>query len=297
MADAAVDMSVADAAATADHEADLATLLAAGKWCKVCAPAVPRDGVRGGPVPAHERAGIGLLTQEGDRIELRLANKKLDDGCYTFSESSRSVEACDLSDFVLLCLIQPPCPPPAPCTRAAALRSVAVGLMRPSYMRRVPGERRRQSSLGGVASECPLGLLSGSTFEGDVTRDGGWKATAALISAAGDSEDPFACRDSWEADVANERLRRRLTSADERGASVFCCGCVFKWLRRPPLTCTAVVQNWRSPRLLHSILTSYLPMPSESATHEQPTSVCRLPVVGSASRRKHWHSCGRVALF
>ena len=79
VADAAVDMSVADAAATADHEADLATLLAAGKWCIVCAPAVDRDGMRG-PVPAHERAGIGLLTQEGDRIELRLANKKLDDG-------------------------------------------------------------------------------------------------------------------------------------------------------------------------------------------------------------------------
>ena len=140
VADAAVDMSVADAAATADHETDLATLLAAGKWCKVCAPAVPRDGVRGGSVPAHERAGIGLLTQEGDRIELRLANKKLDDGCYTFPESYRSVEACDLSGFVLRRLIQPPCPPPAPCTRAATLRSVAVGLMRPSYMRRVLGE-------------------------------------------------------------------------------------------------------------------------------------------------------------
>ena len=36
VADAAVDMSVADAAATADHETDLATLLAAGKWCRQC---------------------------------------------------------------------------------------------------------------------------------------------------------------------------------------------------------------------------------------------------------------------
>eukprot|EP01047_Picozoa_sp_COSAG01_P086715 COSAG01_NODE_19626_length_999_cov_7.805556_1_plen_187_part_00 len=84
MADAAADMSAADVPATAGHDADLAALLAAGKRCKVCAPAVPRDGVRGGRIPACERAGIGLLTQVGDRIELRLYSKKLDDDRYTY---------------------------------------------------------------------------------------------------------------------------------------------------------------------------------------------------------------------
>jgi hypothetical protein len=150
---AVADMSAADAPATADHDADLAALLAAGKRCKVCAPAVPRDGVRGGPVPAYERAGIGLLTQVGDRIELRLCCKKLDDGRYTYLKSVRVVEVADLSGFELLQILPPlPAPPKAPCTRDAAILPIsptliaAIALVRPSY-NMVP--RKTQQSVAG----------------------------------------------------------------------------------------------------------------------------------------------------
>jgi len=208
-------MSAADATATADHNADLAALLAAGKRCKVCAPAVPRDGVRG-PVPTYERAGIGLLTQVGDRIELRLYSKKLDDGRYTYLKSVRVVEVADLSGFELLQTLPPlPAPPEAPCTRDAASLPIsltlttAIALVRPSY-NVVPGETQ-QSGFGGAASEQPLGILSGSIVVGQVNRDRGWGMVAELMSLVGEGGQPGILRTTWET-----------AATDEHGAIVLC---------------------------------------------------------------------------
>jgi hypothetical protein len=238
VADATVDMSAADATATADHDADLAALLAAGKRCKVCAPAVPRDGVRGGRVPACERAGVGLLTQVGDRIELRLYSKKLDDDRYTYLKPVRVVEAADIAGFDLLELQPPlPRPPKALCTPPSSLPIsltliTAIALVRPSYKVNVPGETQ-QSVFRGATSEQPLGILSGSIVAGRVDRDGGWGMVAKLMSLVGEGGHACALRAEWES-----------AATDERGAIVLCYAAASACAARnglltpvPPLMC------------------------------------------------------------
>lgn len=163
-----------------DHDADLAALLAAGKRCMVCAPAVPRDGVRG-PVPAHERAGIGLLEQDGDKIMLHLLNKKLDDNGYTYTGRGRPVERQDLATFLCLrTLPSPPRPPKISIARDADALSVAVGLFRPA----IHDGKRVVSSLEPdvEASKESLGLLSCAKVDGQMDKYG-WRSVKHVINS------------------------------------------------------------------------------------------------------------------
>ena len=172
MADAAADMSATDAPATADHDADLATLLAAGKRCLVCAPAVPRDEVHGGSTKAPERAGIGLLTKQDGYYVFKPARKLRGVDRHTFGHDVREVGHSDLAAFKLLEVLEPvPRPPKALRLRDADILAVAVGLIQPVI--EVEGEEV-QSALGGAANQRPPGLLGGLTSAGRLDHDGFW---------------------------------------------------------------------------------------------------------------------------
>eukprot|EP01047_Picozoa_sp_COSAG01_P068911 COSAG01_NODE_10070_length_2256_cov_25.756606_1_plen_340_part_10 len=183
MADAAADMSAADTPATADHAADLVALLAAGKRCLVCAPAVPQDEVNGGSMKAPERAGIGLLTKQGGYYVFKPARKLRGVDRHTFGHDVREVGHSDLVAFQLLEVLEPvPGPPEALRLRDADILAVAVGLIQPVID--VKGEEV-PSALGGAASQRPPGLLSGLTSAGQLSRDGFWQGVAALITWEG----------------------------------------------------------------------------------------------------------------
>jgi hypothetical protein len=183
MADAAADMSAADTPATADHAADLVALLAAGKRCLVCAPAVPQDEVHGGSMKAPERAGIGLLTKQGGYYVFKQARKLRGVDRHTFGHDVREVGHSDLVAFQLLEVLEPvPGPPEALRLRDADILAVAVGLIQPVID--VKGEEV-PSALGGAANQRPPGLLSGLTSAGQLSRDGFWQGVAALITWEG----------------------------------------------------------------------------------------------------------------